>query len=311
MAALRSAALEVWRNSSFLVRNQLFKIETSVVKFWVMTPHKRSDLRPRVAAYRQSLAGISPFAKEKLANWQMYAAAAGSALAMASSVSAGTLTYGTLNVTASITPFATGTKLNSVNRPVNINVGSRTQLKNFAIKGANVGIGVGSFRVPNTHSGSANVFLHLSRNGVNGLVTQAGILAKVASGAKISHGNVKFLSTDNAIGTRLGLGFEEGNHGMVSGPFTPSRTGFAGFGVHTTGGNDYYGWIRLEFMDSPRGPDEIEAIDYAINNVAGASINAGQGVPASAPEPSTSALALLAAGAAGVLALRRRKAQTS
>jgi len=278
-----------------------------------MTPHKRSDLRHRVAAYRQSLAaGISPFAKEKLANWRPYAAAAGSALAMASSASAGSLTYGTLNVVASITPFASGTKLNSVNRPVNINVGSRTQMKNFTIRGAQLGIGLGSFRVPNTQSGSANAFLQLFRNGVNGFVTKAGSLAKVASGAKISHGNVKFLSTDNNIGTRPGLGFEQGNHGMVSGPFKPSQTGFAGFGIHTAGGNDFYGWVRLEFMDSPRGPDKVEAIDYAVSNVAGASINAGQEAASSAvPEPSTSALALLAAGAAGVLALRRRKAQTN
>jgi hypothetical protein len=280
-----------------------------------MTPRNHSDLRPRIAAYRRSIAaaGISPFAKQKLGNWRMYAAAAGSALAMASSASAGSIIYGTLNKVASITPFATGTKLNSVNRPVNINVGSRTQVKSFTIQGAKLGIGVGSFRVPNTHSGSANAFLHLFRNGVNGFVTQAGTLAKVASGAKISHGNVKFLSTDNNIGTRPGLGFEEGNHGMVSGPFKPSQTGFAGFGIHTAGGNDFYGWVRLEFMDSPRGPDEVEAIDYALNNVAGAPINAGQEAASSSavPEPSTSALALLAAGAAGVLALRRRKAQRS
>jgi hypothetical protein len=279
-----------------------------------MTPENRSNLLPRVAAYRQSVAAsLSPFAKQKLGNWRVYAAAAGSALAMASSASAENIIYGTLNKVASITPFATGTKLNSVNRPVNINVGSRTQLKNFSVKGAAVGIGVGSFRVPNTHSGSANAFLRLVRTGVNGFVTKAGSLAKVASGAKISHGNVKFLSTDNNIGTRPALAFEEGNHGPVSGPFKPSQTGFAGFGIHTAGGNDYYGWLRLEFMDSKRGPDEVEAIDYAVNDVAGASINAGQKADTSSatPELSTSALALLAAGAAGVLALRRRKAQTT
>lgn len=282
--------------------------------FLNMTPENRLNLRPRVDAYRQSVpAGGSRTAKEKLANWQMYAAAAGSALAMASSASAGSLTYGTLNVTASITPFASGTKLNTVNRPVNINFGSRTQMKSFTIKGAKLGVGVGSFRVPNTQSGSANAFLHLFRTGVNGFATKGGTLAKVASGAKISQGNVKFLSTDNSIGTRPGLGFEQGNHGMVSGPFTPSQTGFAGIGIHTAGGSDFYGWVRLEFMDSPRGPDKVEAIDYAINNVAGASINAGQVAPplSGVPEPSTPALALLAAGAAGVLALRRRRTHTS
>jgi hypothetical protein len=279
-----------------------------------MTRDKGYTLRLRVNAYRESIAaaGNSLFGKEKLGNWQMYAAAAGSALAMASSASANSITYGVLDVTASITPFASGTKLNSVSRPVNTQVGSRTQNKSFMINGAKLGIGVGSFRVPNTHSGSANAFLHLARNGVNGFVTQSGTLAKVASGAKISHGNVKFLSTDNGIGTRPGLGFEQGNHGMASGPFKPSQTGFAGFGIHTAGGSDFYGWVRLEYMDSPRGPDEVEAIDYAVSDVAGASINAGQEVASSAvPEPSTLPLSLLAAGAAGVLALRRRRAQTN
>jgi hypothetical protein len=243
----------------------------------------------------------------------MYAAAAGSALAMASSASANTITYGTLDVVASITPFASGTKLNSVNRPVNTQVGSRTQHKTFTVHGAKLGIGVESFRVPNTISGSAGALLRLAKNHVNGFVTKTGTLAKLASGAKISHGNVKFLSTDNMIGSRPGLADVQGNHGPRFGNFTPSQTGFAGFGIHTAGGSDFYGWVRLEFMDSPRGPDEIEAIDYAVNDVAGAPINAGQGAGSSSaiPEPSTSAMALLAAGAAGVLALRRRKAQTS
>jgi len=277
-------------------------------------PDKRFGLGPRVEAYRQSIAAAvsSPFGKDKFGNWQIYAAAAGSALAMASSASASTITYGTLDVIASITPFASGTKLNSVNRPVNTQIGSRFQTKSFTIRGAELKIGVFSFRVPNTKSGSAAAILRLAKSQVNGFVTKTGTLANLASGAKISQGNVKFLSTDNHIATGPVLASEHGNHGMLMGNFAPSKTGFAGIGIHTAGGSDFFGWVRLEFKDSARGPDEIEAIDYAVNDVAGASINAGQGAPASAvPEPSTLPLALLAAGAAGVLALRRRRAQTT
>lgn len=274
-----------------------------------------SRLRSRLNAYRETVAGAEGPSwpenwKDKLGNWQVYAAAAGSALAMASSASAGTITYGVLGVTASITPLATGLKLNSVNRLVNSNVGSRTQLKSFMVNGAKLAIAVQSFRVPNTHSGSANAQMQAKTNGVNGFVTQMGSLAKLASGAKISQGNVKFLSTHGFVPG--GLAFEDGNHGMLSGNFAPSKTGFAGFGIHTAGGSDFFGWIRLEYMVSSRGPDKIEAIDYAVNTVAGASITAGQGATSSAaPEPSTAAMALLATGAAGVLALRRRRAQAN
>ena len=106
----------------------------------------------------------------------------------------------------------------------------------------------------------------------------------------------------------------------VSGPngtlghFPLGATGIAGFQL----ANGDYGWIRLKLTDlglnqpfstvlggSPLGngqgyADKVTVVDWAYEN-SGAAIKAGD-----VPEPS--ALALLAAGAVGIGAFRRRKA---
>ncbi len=74
--------------------------------------------------------------------------------------------------------------------------------------------------------------------------------------------------------------------------------------------NGDFGWLRVKVSDRNADGfiDQIAIIDDAYNNVAGASILAGQTSSSSpTPEPDTKSLALLAAGAAGVLAFRRRR----
>ena len=94
------------------------------------------------------------------------------------------------------------------------------------------------------------------------------------------------------------------------GTFPFSSPGFAGIAVKN-GGQTYYGWLRLEvFAGSGGYLDGLEVIDYAYNNVAGQSITAGEGA-SSTPEPGTAALSVLAAGALGIAALRRRRAELS
>lgn len=70
-----------------------------------------------------------------------------------------------------------------------------------------------------------------------------------------------------------------------------SHTAFAGFSF-TNGGQANYGWVRLEYFEGvDHLANEIEAVDWAYTN--------GRiTTPTGAPEPSTFALALLAAGAA-------------
>jgi len=70
-------------------------------------------------------------------------------------------------------------------------------------------------------------------------------------------------------------------------------------------GGTYYGWAQIETFVTSGGASG-ELVDFAYNSVAGQGIDAGQTSSSSAaPEPST--LALYALGAAGILALRRRK----
>ncbi len=83
----------------------------------------------------------------------------------------------------------------------------------------------------------------------------------------------------------------------------------------TVGTDTYYGWLRVGvqteyvpggFMTQPSAIARARVYSYAYESTPGFAIIAGAGQPAdaSAPEPST--FALLALGAAGILALKRR-----
>jgi len=85
-----------------------------------------------------------------------------------------------------------------------------------------------------------------------------------------------------------------------------SEPGFIGFALKSVDGGSDYGWLRLALGFNNSGqPDQVTVFDYAYNDVAGQGIETGSEVT---PEPATKALMLLAAGFAGVLAWRRRKA---
>lgn len=64
-----------------------------------------------------------------------------------------------------------------------------------------------------------------------------------------------------------------------------------------SGPNLFYGWVRVA-IDQPAG--SFQVLEWAYNNVSGQGIRAGQ-----IPEPTT--LGMLAAGSAGLLAMRRRR----
>jgi hypothetical protein len=100
----------------------------------------------------------------------------------------------------------------------------------------------------------------------------------------------------------------------ASSGFPKSSDALAAFRISTTGnlgaGGHHgleYGWIRLNYDLGANGlVNSVEIVDYAYASL-GVPITAGE--TSVAPEPSTMAMAVLAAGAAGVVALRRRKSQ--
>jgi hypothetical protein len=240
------------------------------------------------------------------ANWQIYAAVTGSALAMATNASAGVIYSGIQNITAG--PIsATGGHVHS-------QTSHQSSFKKIGLKnatGAPIGRGfsVGAYqRFVLTYPG-----VGMTSHVLNGdaAVKTAGVgfftggpdllVLDFALGAKIS-------SSQGHGGTLKFASQSVGPHG-TSGKFgwQAGKTGFAGFDVSTAGHKEEVGWVRLEYTLGANGlANSVEAIDWAYNGTPGASINAGEGIPPS-PEPSTGALALLATGAAGVAFLRRRR----
>jgi hypothetical protein len=256
-------------------------------------PSKRL-LENRLTAHFATLRSSSLVAlKGRAGSWQIYAAVTGSALAMATNVSAGIIYSGPENIKTRTIP----------------NVASSTGGFTFASK--TVGIKAGEdFRIKasqisthRTKTGRAS----LIGGGLVGFLHTGGknSVKMLASGAKISAGAGNF---SFAAGPSYShVAFEQ--HAAGGGKFTSGwpvgQIGFAGFDFGVSPGVNDYGWIELEYLEGSDGlADEIEVLGVAYDNT-GSVIKAGE-LPGT-PEPSTGALALLAAGAAGIEALRRRR----
>lgn len=82
----------------------------------------------------------------------------------------------------------------------------------------------------------------------------------------------------------------------------PNNSGYVGVSI-LVGGNTHYGWIQLANLTeiSDGNGNNGVVVDWAYNDVAGASIEAGQ-----VPEPGS--LALLALGAVGMMTRRKKSA---
>jgi hypothetical protein len=220
-------------------------------------------------------------------NWKsggsVLATVAGSALALATNANAGIIYSGIQNVTAT--------------RPAGIG----TAAAGFTVGGAPWHVSATNFQASRRSTALAR--LHESPgNGEAFMFTGPFNVKKLASGAVISAGQ-SFISRSFPLLRRK-------NNFSFTGQFLNSSTGFAGIKFNQ-GGNTLYGWIRLHVNIGPQNAVSVTAIDWAYNDVTGQSIVAGQGIPTAAPEPSTAAMALLAAGSAGVLAWRRRRRQVA
>jgi hypothetical protein len=235
---------------------------------------------PLLAAARQENRSWT----KRLGDWGTYAAAAGTALAMSTNASADIIYSGVQDVAATLIHES------------NVNT---LQTAVFAVAGVMERANVVHDRSLNGGFGFAQI----------GATNPAHRLLFATTGV----GQAKLYTLGQPI-----LGGHDPNAllrshtpiGAINGQWGPGTvTGFAGFKSAPTGD---LGWIRVKVFDrnSDAYPDEVEIIDSAYNNVPGAAIYAGQGIPSPVPEPSgTAALSLLGAGAAGLLAWRRRRAE--
>jgi hypothetical protein len=220
--------------------------------------------------------------KGRRRNWRMYAAAAGSGLAMTTSAEAGIINYsGALNETATAGVNATSHWNASIDGG---------KLVGFAL--------LQSIVFPpffSLHRGAAELNL---RGGVSVLLNNSNQVAHLSSGQKISHGAGIFGGSNDGSAALRGAG------GGTVGTWAKSQPGFAGIKV----GGDY-GWVELKWGASAGGlPNSITLLGWAYDETPGEAINAGQTVGSAAPEPSTGLMALLATGCVGVAAWRKRRA---
>lgn len=166
----------------------------------------------------------------------------------------------------------------------------------FSITSSTTSSGSSTFTTSYFGTGSATMRGLQMGNGV--LANGSNRVQQLSSGATIGPGgNFQELGR---IRTASTYSFSNTN---VIGTWAPGVDGFAGLQFRI-GGQTHFGWIRLQ-MDVgavTELPNRLTVRDWAYESSPDTAIAAG-GIP----EPSTGGLACLAAGAAGVGALRRRK----
>jgi hypothetical protein len=215
-------------------------------------------------------------------NWQAYAAATGAALAAATVAAAGIIT-GTGPIVAG--PVTRG--LGAFDANQNVNIGSGQIQLRVHYNAFN-----SSFFGSTTRHGNAAV------QGYGGLklIGLGSLLKNFASGASI-HNPVNPLSSVLLSGAKL----VKVSSGFGTGNFNNGATGIAGFQLN----NGDLGWIKLKWASGDAYPSTLTALSWAYNTTPGAAILAGDS--GAVPEPGTASMALLATGAAGLLAWRRRR----
>jgi MYXO-CTERM domain-containing protein len=214
--------------------------------------------------------------KTNFSNWRIYAAAAGASLAMSSDANAAII-HTTLDQTLSITASNTTT-----GKSARFQLAGLTETMQLR-KSADYGVARinGGIEFATTGARPAGSGFEAAKNFALGSI--------IGPLVPVTDGGATFLAKHSGSGADFGA-FRD-----------PNGTGFLGF---NTGRGDY-GWLRVMVSDagSPNYPNELEVLDYAYDTT-------GNPIPAGftgAPEPGTSALAVLALGAAGITAWRRRR----
>jgi hypothetical protein len=249
------------------------------------------SLKTKLDAYDAQSVDDGAASKERHRKWAVYAAAAGSGLALTTSAEAGIIYSGVQNVS------------------VNTSQGTGVPQK-FAVdidgQGHSFQGQVSAHFFGPTKTGLAATAAGAGLHGLEMILNGSGQLKNLASGAKISNGAGVF-------GNGGLLRSKASSIALVrsAGTWPKSHTGFAGL-KFTEGGQDHFGWIRLEWKGTSKSvntfPASLTAIDWAYETDPNTSINAGQEFSA-VPEPGSAVLALLATGSVGVATWRKRRSQ--
>ena len=225
--------------------------------------------------------------KQHLSNWRLYALAGG-ALASADTRATADIVY------------------QSINQTLNPGQNGHINLKSTGGADRPLGFGISIIYNPSFQ------FSEFSNIPAQGAASLAGDTAFGGHGslkfyaANVSNSLAKTFASGSGIGgshqrRSAGLGRKTNQSFSIG-----SGTRFVGF--KTNGGGK--GWIRLNLSNSGGFPSLLQIIDLAYDTAGG--IAAGQmTAPAAVPEPGSMAMAILAAGATGLMALRRAKAQVA
>ena len=249
---------------------------------------------------------------ERLTSWPVYAAAAGSALALGTSAAASIIYSGpglgfTISVPGNVSYTGDGTFFS---------------ISGFGFGAFPFAAAHHSYQAPNFRFGmaalggcSCNTQFFAFDNPSLPIFTYYSqtfdyfALKRFASSQMISDG----VLTEQGLGLRTS-GFIAAACNMVECPGTvgtfdykpwaESSTGFAGFKTLAEG---RFGWVRVYWNGVDGFPNSITVVDWAIESEPGVAIHAGDTGAAAIPEPGTLSMALLAAGAAGIRAWRKWK----
>jgi hypothetical protein len=285
------------------------------------------DLNRQLEAYAAVAKLPEHQARKRWGNWAIYAAATGAALASASAASAEIIYSGPQNITLPLTFTANQVRFNYAGG-LTRNLAAHVKNNIFRLYARKSIDPMRFFSFPGHYTAMASARLNgkAGRFGTGDgrfFTTSGGNAKFFAEGARISGahqgpGALLFSSFLNGHGCGTGSPAFPACNSITSGHrgrFKTGATSLGGriLGMEFQGGDE--GWIRVAFGGSFRSyegkvfnPTSMTVVDWAYNT--NGSILAGQ-TSSPVPEPSTAPVMLLAAGAAGVLAWkRRRKEQT-
>jgi hypothetical protein len=275
---------------------------------------KDRNLRKRMEAYQESAQGTH--ARRGMGNWPVYAAVGGSALAMASNASANSIVYsGVIHVSA------VGQANRNVTAPLQLaGNGYAHAIRIDVDRATHTSFSAGPPQPGFTSQSMSRSIVKHRYSGVAGLLPAAGdhlainpnnlLVQVLGEGQDVSSAMFRFVNGGNFSEVAVKA---PPNSNLYAGFAGNGAAAFAGLELDVNG-QTHYGWIELSFTDAPsRGdqPQSLTVLAYALNDIAGQSILTGETSNSSSPtpntpEPSTMAMAVLAAGSAGVLAWRRR-----